>query len=153
MAARGSRAAPKGLDLGLHEQPGVGRQEFRDAHRRGVGAMSGAKGVVDVQVGVVGQGLGEHGVVPFFLDVEAQVLEQERLARPEPLDGVLGAQAQGVTAARHVQPEELAQALRDGSQPKAVLDLALGTAEMARKDDPRALAEQRPDRREGGPDA
>ncbi len=86
----------QGLDLGLHQQAGVGRQELGDADRRGMRPVGGPEGVVDVQVGVGGQGLGEGGVVLLLLDVEAEVLEQEGLARPEPLDGVLGAQAQGV---------------------------------------------------------
>ena len=40
------------FDLALHEQPGVGRQEPRDADRRGVGSMRRPERVVDVDVGV-----------------------------------------------------------------------------------------------------
>ena len=107
--------------------------------------------VVDVQLGVVGQRLGERGVVPLLLDVEAQVLEEQRLARPQPLDGVLGAEPERVAGARDVEPEQLAQALGDRPEPEAVLDLAVGSPEMAGQDDPGALAEQGADRRDRRP--
>ena len=45
--------------------------------------------VVDVDVGVRREGLREGGVVLLLLGVESEVLEEEDLARPEALDGVL----------------------------------------------------------------
>ena len=47
--------------------------------------------VVDVDVAVRGERLGERRVVLLLLDVEAEVLEQQHLAGAEPADGVLGA--------------------------------------------------------------
>ncbi len=85
--------------------------------------------------------------------MEAEVLEQERLARPEPANRILGADPERIARARHVHPEELAQALGDRPQAQSVLDLAVGPAEVAGQDDPGALREQGPDRGEGGPDA
>ena len=43
-------------DLALHEQPGVGRQELRHAHRRGMRAVGRAEGIVDVDVAVARRG-------------------------------------------------------------------------------------------------
>ena len=58
-----------------------------------------------------------------------------------------------VAGDRHVPAEELRQPLRDGPQAEAVLDLAVGPAEVAREDDPRAVGEQVVDGRDGGADA
>ena len=91
------------LDLALHEQAGIGGQQLGDADRRGVGAVGRAECVVDVELGVVGQRLREGRVVLLLLDVEAEVLEQQRLARPQPLDGVLGAEPERVAGARDVR--------------------------------------------------
>ena len=55
--------------------------------------MGGPERVVDVDVGVGGERRGERRVVRLLLGVEAQVLEQQDLAGPQPLDGVLGADA------------------------------------------------------------
>ena len=84
--------------------------------------------------------------------MEAEVLEEDRLAVAHPLDGVLGADAERVAGHRHVPPEELAQPLADRPQAEPVLDLAVGPAEVAREDDPRAVGEEGRDRRQGGPD-
>ena len=91
--------------------------------------------VVDVDVGVGGERRGEGRVVLLLLDVEAQVLEQQDLARPEALDRVLRADAQRVAGDRHVPPHQLAEALPDRPQPETVLDLAVGAAEVAGEDD------------------
>ncbi len=123
------------LDLALHQQPGVGRQELGDADGRGVRAMGRAEGVVDVDVGVRGQGGRERRIVLLLLDVEAQVLEQEHLAGPEPLDRVLRPDPERVAGDRHVAAHQLAEALADRPQAKAVLDLAVGPAEVAGQDD------------------
>ena len=71
------------------------------------------------------------------------------LARPEALDRVLGPDPQRVAGHRHVAAEQLRQALRDRPQAEAVLDLAVGPAEVAGEDDPGALGEQGADGRDG----
>ena len=58
--------------------------------------MGRAERVVDVDVAVGRQRLRELGVVGLLLGVEAQVLEQDHLARLEAGDGVVGADAQRV---------------------------------------------------------
>ena len=77
------------LDLALHQEPGIGRQELGDADGRRVGAMGRPERVVDVDVGVGGERGGEGRIVLLLLDMEAQVLEQEHLAGSEALDRVL----------------------------------------------------------------
>ena len=86
IAANGALGASRSfesVDLALHEQAGVGRQELGDADGRGVRAVGRAEGVVDVDVGVRGELRRELRVVGLLLGVEAQVLEQEHLARSQ----------------------------------------------------------------------
>src|ERR1039458_1848678 len=69
------------LQLFFHEQTGGGfLHEPGDANRGSVGAMGGAESVVDVEIGELGELLGKSFVVLFFLGVEAEVFEQQRLA-------------------------------------------------------------------------
>ena len=68
-------------DLLFHQQAGDGGlEEVGDAFSGGVGAMRGAEGVVDVDLGQRGQRLGEGRIVGFFFGVVAQVFEQQHLA-------------------------------------------------------------------------
>lgn len=143
----------QGDDLALHEQARVGRQELRDADRRGMRAMRGTERVVDEDVGVTGQRRREARVVGLLLLVEAQVLEQEQFAGAEALDRVLGADAERVAGDRDVAPDELGQAQADRPQPERVLDLAVRPPEVARQDDPRLRVEERGDRRNRRTDA
>ena len=139
-------------DLALHQEPGIGRQEPRDPDGRRVRAVGGPERVVDEDVGVRGEGRGEVRVVLLLLGVEPEVLEEDRLARTHPLDGVLCPDAERIAGHRDIAAEQLAEALADRPEPEAVLDLAVGPAEMAREHDPRPVVEERDDRRQGGPD-
>ena len=109
--------------------------------------------IVDEDVRVGGQGSRELRVVLLLLGVEAEVLEQQHLTVPQPLDGVLRTHPERVAGDRHVPVEEQGEALGDGSQAEPVLDLAVGPAEVAREDHPHPLGEERPDRRQCRPDA
>ena len=57
-----------------------------------------------------------------------------------------------VAGDRDVAAEQLGQALTDRPESQPVLDLAVGPAEVAGQDDPRAALEQEVDGRNGGPD-
>ena len=71
----------KVVELLLEEEAGDGRgEELGDASGRGVGAVGGAEGVVDVEVERGGELLRELLVVLLLLGVEADVLEQAVLA-------------------------------------------------------------------------
>ena len=141
------------LDLALHQQPGVGRQQLGDADGRGVRPVRRPERVVDVDVGVGREGRGEGRVVRLFLGVEAEVLEHQHLARPEALDRVLGPDPERVAGDRDVPAHQLGQDLPDRPQAQPVLDLAIRTPEMARQDDRGPRVEEQVDRRDGGPDA
>jgi hypothetical protein len=68
-------------DFLFHQQAGDGGlEEVGDAFGGGVGAMRGAEGVVDVDLGQRGEGFGEGWIVGFFFGVVAQVLKQQDLA-------------------------------------------------------------------------
>ena len=99
-------------DLALHEEAGVRRQERGDPDGRGVGPVGRPERVVDVDVGVGRELLGELGVVLLLGRVEAEVLEEEELAGAEALDGVDGADPEGIAGDRHVATEELRSAAR-----------------------------------------
>jgi hypothetical protein len=117
-----------------------------------VGAVRRPERVVDVGIGVGRQRLRERGVVLLLLRVEAQVLQEQGLAGAEAAHGVLGARPEGIARAGDVEPEERREPLGDGAQPQAVQDLAVGAAEVAREDHPRALVQEVPDRGNGRPD-
>ena len=158
IAANGSLGVLEELrehrDLALHQQPGVGRQELGDPDGRGVGAVGRPEGVVDVDVRVRRQLLGELRVVLLLLGVEAQVLEEEELARPESLDRILGADAQRVAGHRDVAPEQLGQTLRrraaGGGRPGPCRRAGRGGSRGRRA---RPAPRRWTDRRQGGPDA
>ncbi len=98
--------------------------------------MGGPERVVDVDVGVRGERRREGRVVLLLLGVEAEVLEQQDLARAEALDGVLRPDAERVARDRHVAAEQLGQPLADRPQAEAVLDLAVRPTQVAGQDDP-----------------
>ena len=68
-------------DLALEQQAGVGRQQVRHPLGRRVGAVRGAEGVVDVELGELGELGRELGVVLLLAGLEAAVLEHEHVAR------------------------------------------------------------------------
>ena len=85
--------------------------------------------------------------------MEAEVLEEDRLAGPHPLDGILRADPERIAGDRHVAAEQLAQPLADRAKTEPVLDLPVGPAEMARQDHPGPFVQEGHDRRQRGADA
>ena len=114
--------------------------------------MGGPERVVDVDVRVGGQRGRELGVVLLLGRVEPEVLEEQQLARPEPVDRVLRADPEGIPGDRHVPAEQLGQPLPHRTEPQAVRDLAVRPAEMAGEDQAGALVEEGRDGRDGRPD-
>ena len=74
------------------------------------------------------------------------------LARPQAADRVLGPDAQRVAGARDVEAEQRPTGAPPPAEPEAVLDLAVGAAEVAREDHARALVQEVLDRGDGRPD-
>jgi len=144
---------PAVAGLLLEEEPGHARQEVGDPLGRGMRPMRRPERVVDVDVGHVGQRLGEAGVVPLLLRVEAQVLEQEQVAGTQLADRDLDPRAKGVTGHPHVAAEQQAEPIRDRLEAQRVVDLALRPAEVAGQDHRRASLEEIADGGQAGPDA
>ena len=96
----------EGLHLALQEEPRHARQKVGDPLGRGVGAVGGTKGVVDVEVRHVGQGLGEARLVGLLFAVEAQVLEEQQVAGTQLVDGHLDSRSECVAGHAHRTPEQ-----------------------------------------------
>ena len=134
-------------------RPAVGRQLVGEAFGRGVGAVGGGEGVVDVDVAELGELGDELRLVLLFRLVEAGVLEAEHVAVLHRRDRLGGgspmqsaAKATGrLTTSRH----------RRGDRPQREgrVRLALGTAEMGHQDDLAALVGDLEDRRRDALDA
>ena len=71
-----SRRPPQHRDLAFEEAPGRRRQPRRGSHDRGVGAVRGAEGVVDVGVEPGHQARHEVGVAALLAGVEPQVVQE-----------------------------------------------------------------------------
>ena len=132
---------------------------MRDALGGGVGAVRGAECVVDVDVGEGGELPGEAGIVGFFFGVEAEVLEQEDLARLELARHFFGDLAYAVGREGDVDAfseflvEELAEAVDDRAHGVFRIGLALGAAEVRGEDDFGGMAERVDDGGKSGDDA
>ena len=88
-------------------KPAYAGRSVGDPDGRGVGTVGRPERVVDVDVRV-GRELGrERRVVLLLLRVEAEVLEEDDLAGPEPLDGVLRPDAERVAGHGHVLADQL----------------------------------------------
>ena len=117
------------------------RDEVGDALGGGVGAVRAAEGVVDVDVAERGELLGEGGVVGFFFRVEAEVLQQQRLAGFELLDisSAISPTQSGEKATfsetLRTCSSRLAQAGDQRAQAHGLDRLALGAAEVRAEDD------------------
>ena len=77
--------AAQKLQFAFHEQAGGAEtapagDDAGDAFGGGMGAMGGAEGVVDVNIGDGGEFLGEGGVVGLFFVVVADVFQKEHVA-------------------------------------------------------------------------
>ena len=99
------------------------------------------KASLHVDLGQRGQGLGEGRIVGFFFGVEAEVFEQQHLARFELAGHLFGNFAHAVGREGHVDGfaellvEEFAEAVDDGAQRILRIRLALGAAEVRGKND------------------
>lgn len=135
------------LQLLLHEQAdGRVLHEPRHARRGRVRAMGGAEGVIDVHVAQVRQLSAERLVVRLLSRVEAHVLEQQHRLVGHLRNLLLHVVAHAVLGGNHGHVQQLGQARGHGRHPQAVLDLAIGPAEVAAQNHLRASLKQEPDR-------
>ncbi len=147
-------------DLLFHQQAGDGGlEEVGDAFCRGVGAVGGAEGVVDVDVGQRGEGLRERRIVGLFFGVVAQILKQQHLAGFELARHLAGHFADAVRRKGDVDGfaqllvEQLAQADDHRAQRVLGIRLALGAAQMRGEDDLGLVAQGVDDGGQRGHDA
>ena len=138
------------LDLALHEQAGVGRQELRDRRpsRRGRGGPSRTRRSRRCRrrrrAGAANSG-------SFFSSSAWKRRFSSRSTSPgaQPLDGVLRADAERVAGDRHVAAEQLPTGARaTGRSRRPSWTLPSGRPRWLARMTPRALGEQRADRRE-----
>ena len=145
--------ALEGVDLALEQPPGgVLGHEVGDALGRGVRAVGRAEGVVDVDVGQVGQAVRERGVVLGLARLVADVLEHEHVAGPQRVG--LGAHLVADHARRelHRGLDQLPQPLRGRAQRQLGLAV-LGPAQVRGEHELGPAPAQLLDGREGGADA
>ena len=142
------------LHLALHQEAHpLGGDELGDPGRRGVRAVRGAEGVVDVDVGVAGQRARERLVVGLLGRREAQVLQQRHRAGAQIVDHLAGAVAHRLVGQRDVGAEQLRQPRGDRLERVLLVGLALGAPEVRGEDDPRPLLDRQLDGRQALPDA
>ncbi len=138
------------LQLLLHREAGIGRQEMREALGRGVGAVRRREGVVDVEIAERRHLGRERRIVLLLAGVIAGVLHQDHPAGRQRVDRRPGGRADAVVGEgdrRAQQPGE-----RPGHRLQRHLGhaLALGPVEMGEQHHFRALPRQRPDGRQRG---
>ena len=139
-------------NLTLEQQARVAREQLRDPDRGRVGAVRGAEGVVDVEVGEPRQRRGQLRIVLRLSGLVAAVLEHQRLALAELGSGALDLGPDHAGRQPRLDPGELAEPLGDRGHRE--LGLAVLRPPQMRDDDDRlgALQEQL-DRRQRGADA
>ena len=114
--------------------------------------MRRSEGVVHVQIGKAGQRLGERGVVGFLARVKAQVLQEQEVTGAQPLDRVLDARPERIAGHADRAAQELAQAVGDRLEAVRVVDLAMGSPQVAGHDHGRPMLQQVDEGGDAGPD-
>jgi hypothetical protein len=119
----------------------------------GMGAMGGAEGVVDVDIGELGEFLAEGVVVGFFFVIIAEVFEQGDFAILEFRGGFLGDFADAIGDELDRDADEDGEGRDYRGEALLGVALALGTAQVRAEEDARAVLDQVVDRRDGFLDA
>ena len=116
----------------LHEESGGGLGgETGAALGRGVGAVGGAEGIVDVNLGGTEKFLSEGRIVLFFFGMEADIFEKKYFAGFEGGARLVGFGTDAVGGKVNGAMKFLCQVGGDGTEGVLFLGLALGPTEMA----------------------
>ena len=115
--------------------------------------MGGAEGVVHIHLSQACELLSETGFVLLFLSEETHVLQQHHIAVGHGAHLGFGVGADAAVGLGHGLAQQFAQASGHWGEAHGVIHLALGTAEVGRKDHLGALADQVVDRGQGSTDA
>lgn len=133
----------KVFQLALDEEThGGDGDEFCDAFRGGVGAVGGAKGVVDENVGLSGEFLGEGGIVRFFLGVVAGVLENQDFSGLEIFPHFRSLSTDAIRREIHLLAEDFGKAFRGGGERVFRIRLAVGATHVGAEDEFCAAGEE-----------
>ena len=136
----------------MHAAPGIGGELAGQALGRGVGAVGGRKGVIDVKVTKRRQRFDEVRVVLFLAGVEAGVFDEQHVTRPHGLDG-LGRDIEPVRREAHRLAEVVGQVGHQEAQRIGLVRPALGPTEMRQQDHLAALFDDGLDGRHDALDA
>ena len=123
------------LQFCLHGASGIGRQLVCDALGRGMGAMGGREGVVDINVAELCQLRHEGRIVLFLALVEACVLQQQDIAVLHRGDGIRCGFADTVGCESHWLLQMFGEHLRQRCEGVLLVRAILGAAEMCEQDD------------------
>jgi hypothetical protein len=123
------------IEFAAHGFAGIGRDVVGDAFGRGVGAMGGREGVVDVEVAEIRQLLGEDRIIGLFRRVEAYVFQKNHAASVQIANGLHGVRADAVVGEADGGAEQRFQRLDDGFQAHRRNALALGAVEVSQQGD------------------
>ena len=115
---------------------------MRHALGGGMRAMGGGEGVVDKNIGIGGQGLGQCRIVLLFTCVETGVFQHQHVAMRELGHGFGGRRANAVISKGDRLAEHFGQRGSHRGQRHVRHALALRAVEMAAHDHPRALIRQ-----------
>ncbi len=140
------------IELGEHELASVSREVVGHAYHGSVGAMGRGEGVVDVDLAKRRELSRELGVVLLLLGMEADVLEQQHLARLQPAHSGLGDRPDAVGYERDVAPQVLGELAGDGPKRQRRVR-SRGPAEVRHHDDEGAPVHQVPKGGDGGANA
>ena len=114
MATKGRSAlgedAGQRVDLLLEKEAGDGGQISGGAHDGTLGAVSGAEGIENEDVTIGSELLGDLGIVLLLTLIEADVLENENLARLDGSDSLGSLLAVGVGDKGNVETREAQRA-------------------------------------------
>ena len=138
----------------LHEQAGGGfLGEAGTGLGGGVGAVGRAEGVVDVKLGGAEELLGEGGIVLFLLGMEADIFQEEDIARLEGGAELVGFGADAVGRELDRFAQDFGEVGGNRLEGILLLRLALGAAEVAGEDEGGALFQKKLQRGQGFLDA
>jgi hypothetical protein len=118
-----------------------------------VGAVGGAEGVVDEDVGEAGEIGGERRIVRLLARLEPRVFEQEDVTGAKGGGRGFGLRPDDRGNRLDRDAEQLAQPLSNRSDGKPRVELAFRAAEVRRQDHRRAAVAEGHDRRQRGADA
>jgi hypothetical protein len=137
--------SPEHDELLLEEQPGVRREQVRDAFGRRVCAVGRPERIVHIDVEARGKLLCKGRIVPLFLRMEADVLEHDEIAGLQRADCLFDIGPNRLAEKRHRLADELGEALRDWSE-RGLRVGPLRSTEVRDESDRRAALEERPQR-------